>query len=46
VGEVALALLRAYAPERPVRLLGVGVTGFAAPAAPARDAADQLALPL
>ncbi len=44
VRDVALALLRAYAPARPVRLLGVGVSGLD------RDedaaAADQLALPL
>jgi DNA polymerase-4 len=46
VGEVALALLRAYAPGRPVRLLGVGVSGFAAITGSAPAAADQLALPL
>lgn len=48
VTEVALELLRAYAPPRPVRLLGVRVASFedeAAPAAPAASA-DQLALPL
>ncbi len=43
VGEVALALLREYAPPRPVRLLGVGLTGFAEDAGPPADA-DQLAL--
>ena len=47
VTGVALDLLRAYAPPRPVRLLGVRVAGFpeesAAAAAPADD---QLALPL
>lgn len=44
VGDVALALLREYAPATPVRLLGVGVTGFADAdeAAPA----DQMALPV
>jgi DNA polymerase-4 len=44
VGEVALELLREYAPGAPVRLLGVGVTGFAAEE-PAADA-PQLALPV
>jgi DNA polymerase-4 len=44
VGAVALELLRAYAPARPVRLLGVRVAGFDAPA-PEVDA-GQLALPL
>jgi DNA polymerase IV len=33
VGAVALDLLRAYSPPRPVRLLGVRVAGFASPAA-------------
>src|SRR5205085_9929719 len=28
VGEIALSLLREYAPARPVRLLGVRVAGF------------------
>jgi DNA polymerase-4 len=28
VGDVAIELLRAYAPPRPVRLLGVRVAGF------------------
>lgn len=50
VGGVAVELLRAYAPPRPVRLLGVRVAGFedaepAAPPAP-RAPAGQLALPL
>ncbi|HST41669.1 MAG TPA: DNA polymerase IV [Conexibacter sp.] len=52
VTEIALELLRAYAPPRPVRLLGVRVASFEeegggapAPAAPPRNAA-QLALPL
>jgi DNA polymerase-4 len=52
VTAVALELLRAYAPPRPVRLLGVRVASFAeggetpgAPAASGPDA-DQLALPL
>jgi DNA polymerase-4 len=44
VGAVALELLRAYAPARPVRLLGVRVAGFDAPA-PEVDA-GQLALPV
>ena len=46
---VALALLRTYAPAGPVRLLGVGVAGFAGAGADdpaARPADDQLALPL
>ena len=50
VAELAVELLRAYAPPRPVRLLGVRIAGFedsesdaaAAPAAPR----GQLALPL
>ncbi|HEU4657171.1 MAG TPA: DNA polymerase IV [Capillimicrobium sp.] len=44
VSGVALDLLRAYAPPRPVRLLGVRVAGFDAPA-PEVDA-GQLALPM
>jgi DNA polymerase IV len=44
VTQVALELLREYAPARPVRLLGVRVASFATAAA-TRDA-DQLALPL
>ena len=44
VGRVALELLRAYAPPRPVRLLGVRVAGFE-PRAAERDS-SQLALPL
>ena len=44
VTSVALELLRAYAPARPVRLLGVRVAAFEAAEA-VRDA-DQLALPL
>jgi DNA polymerase-4 len=55
VREVALALLRAYSPPRPVRLLGVRVAGLAHERdrrpAPARAQAtraldDQLALPV
>lgn len=38
VAPVALELLRAYAPPRPVRLLGVRVAGFAADAPPERPA--------
>ncbi|HEX4483445.1 MAG TPA: DNA polymerase IV [Solirubrobacteraceae bacterium] len=49
VFDVALSLLREYAPPRPVRLLGVRVAGLthgaAAPAPAARDA-PQMALPL
>jgi DNA polymerase-4 len=41
ISEVAVELLRQYGPARPVRLLGVGVTGFA----PAGDR-DQLELPV
>ncbi len=44
VTRVALELLRAYAPPRPVRLLGVRVAAFG-PEAPAGEE-DQLALPL
>jgi DNA polymerase-4 len=29
--KVATALLRDYGPQRPVRLIGVGVTGFTSP---------------
>jgi DNA polymerase-4 len=43
VGGVAQELLRDFAPPRPVRLLGVRIAGFEAPA---EAAADQLALPL
>jgi DNA polymerase-4 len=49
LAEVAVELLRAYAPPRPVRLIGVRVASFEAeaPAAPAAaDPAGQLALPL
>ena len=48
VREVALELLRAYAPARPVRLLGVQVAGLDRDDAPAPAAgdADQLALPV
>ena len=44
IGEVALELLREYAPPGPVRLLGVGVTGFSLDDAAASD--DQMALPV
>ncbi len=45
VTPVALELLRAYAPPRPVRLLGVRVAGFAADEAPGPTApAGQLQL--
>lgn len=46
VGEVAVALLREYAPPAPVRLLGVRVASFARPQDAARDGAGQLALPV
>ena len=51
ITEVALELLRAYAPPRPVRLLGVRVAGFEgveeAAASPApRGARGQLVLPV
>jgi DNA polymerase-4 len=54
VTQVALALLREYAPSRPVRLLGVRVAGLGAPAAASSNGArgpaivpeDQLALPV
>lgn len=39
--EVATALLREYGPQRPVRLVGVGVTGFASV-----NREQQLALPI
>ncbi len=43
VCEVAVALLREYAPPRPVRLLGVRVAAFTTDE---RPVSDQLALPL
>jgi DNA polymerase IV len=50
VGALAVELLRAYAPPRPVRLLGVRVAGFedaeAQPSPPSAAARGQLALPL
>ena len=47
VVSIALELLRAYAPVRPVRLLGVRVAGFEEPGTPAPDGDElQLALPL
>jgi DNA polymerase-4 len=54
VGAIALTLLREYAPARPVRLLGVRMSGFADPSggeqaaamATARAPAGQLALEL
>jgi DNA polymerase-4 len=45
VSTVALELLRAYAPERPVRLLGVRVAGFETASVPEVDT-GQLALPV
>jgi DNA polymerase IV len=44
VAQVALELLREYAPARPVRLLGVRVAAFE-PSAAVADDAGQLALP-
>jgi len=47
IAAISLELLRAYAPARPVRLLGVRVASFEDEApAPAQDAPLQLALPL
>jgi DNA polymerase-4 len=46
VRAVALELLRAYAPARPVRLLGVCVAGLDRDEVPADADADQLALPV
>jgi DNA polymerase-4 len=46
VTEVALELLRAYAPPRPVRLLGVRVAAFEEPEAAVATDDPQLALPL
>ena len=50
VTEVALELLRAYAPPKPVRLLGVRLASFEdvveTPRAPAPPVAGQLELPL
>jgi DNA polymerase-4 len=43
VADLAVALLREYAPSRPVRLLGVRVAAFAEPGV---EGAPQLALPL
>ncbi len=45
VRPVVLELFRAYAPARPVRLLGVRVAGFEEPSGP-RDEGGQLALPV
>ena len=45
VGAIAVALLREYAPARPVRLLGVRLAAFET-GETAEPAADQLALPL
>ncbi len=43
---VVLDLFRAYAPERPVRLLGVRVAAFEEPGAAPPDPGAQLALPV
>ncbi len=47
VGPIALELLRAYDPQRPVRLLGVRVASFEQDeVAPATEAEPQLQLSL
>jgi DNA polymerase IV len=46
VAGVALELLRAYAPPRPVRLLGVRVAAFEEPDQAPAEPASQLTLPL
>ncbi|MGB2711352.1 MAG: DNA polymerase IV [Conexibacter sp.] len=46
VTAIALELLRAYAPPRPVRLLGVRVASFAEEGTAAAAPPDQLRLPL
>ena len=48
VSELAVTLLREYAPSRPVRLLGVRVAAFQEPGDVAQDASEQaqLALPV
>jgi DNA polymerase-4 len=47
IAAIALELFTAYAPARPVRLLGVRVASFAdATGAPPEGAPVQLALPL
>lgn len=46
VGEVAVSLLREYGATRPLRLLGVGVSGFAVVEGAGTAARDQLALPV
>jgi DNA polymerase-4 len=46
VGEIAVELLREYAPSRPVRLLGVRVAAFEDPGGPDRSADGQLTLAL
>jgi DNA polymerase IV len=46
VCDVALALLREYAPPRPVRLLGVRVAAFQRGPVPAEPPVAQLALEL
>jgi DNA polymerase-4 len=44
ITETAIALLRAYAPPRPVRLLGVKVAAFSEPADRPADAPEPLTL--
>jgi DNA polymerase IV len=46
VTGIALELLRAYAPPRPVRLLGVRMASFEDETAAEAPASDQLALPI
>ena len=44
IAATALSLLRAYAPPRPVRLLGVKVAAFASAEADAESAPEPLSL--
>lgn len=46
IREVALELLRTYAPPRPVRLIGVRVAGFETDADPEQTDRSQLSLPV
>ena len=46
IGATARSLLRAYAPPRPVRLLGVKVASFADESAAAADSGEPQALSL
>jgi DNA polymerase-4 len=44
IAATARSLLRAYAPSRPVRLLGVRVAAFGEPARPAPGGPEALSL--